>query len=140
MPQITAHMGSLIRIPEVAHKGLQGAPIILVHPLHYTKIMSLLFMFSCFSDSEHNHNEYENAHIRRILRNSAMANKLGIKGLSSILDAMKPTCSPPTDSCLEYDPNYYSELKESKADGLSCSPIKVPILIWQGFIGCTYLA
>lgn len=70
-------------------------------------------MFSCILDIEHDHNEYENARIRRILRNSAMANKLGIKGLSSILDEMKPTRSPPTDSCSEYDPNDYSELMES---------------------------
>ena len=67
-----------------------------------------------------------------------MGNKLGIKGLRSIVDAMKPTCSRPIDSYLEYDPNDYSELKESKADVLYTN--KVPILIWQGFIGCTYLA
>ena len=97
-------------------------------------------MFSCISDIEHDHNEYENARIRGILRKSAMANKLGIKGLSSILDGMKPTCSPPIALCSEYVPNDYSELVQSKADHLSCSPIKVPVLIWQGFIGCTYLA
>jgi hypothetical protein len=67
-------------------------------------------MFSCILDIEHDHNEYENARIRGILRKSAMANKLDIKGLSSILDGMKPTRSPPTDSCSEYDPNDYSEL------------------------------
>ena len=111
--------------PVIAHKGLQGAPIILVHPLHYTDNLTTIYVL-CFSDSEHNHNEYENAHIRRILRNSAMANKLGIKGLSSMLDAMKPTRSPPTDSCSEYDPNDYSELKESKEDDLSCSTNMVP--------------
>ena len=82
-------------------------------------------MFPCFSDIEHNHNEYENARIRGILRKSIMANKLGIKGLSSILDGLKPTHSPPTDSCSEYDPNDYSQLKESKEDGLSCSANKV---------------
>ena len=76
-------------------------------------------MFSCIPDIEHDHNEYENARIRR-----------------TILDAMEPTRSPPTDSCSKYDPKDYSELEVSKADGLSCSPIKVPILIWQGFIGC----
>jgi hypothetical protein len=97
-------------------------------------------MFSCIPNIEHDRNEYENVCIRRILRNSAMAYKLGIKGLISILYAMKPTRPPPTDSCSEYDPNDYSELEESKADGLSCSPIKVPVLIWQDFIGCTYLA
>ena len=48
--------------------------------------------------------------------------------------------SPPVDSYSEYDPNDYSNLEESKADGLSCSPIKVPVLIWQGFIDCAYLA
>ena len=95
-------------------------------------------MFSCFTDIVRNHNEYKNAHIRRILRNSSMGNKLGIKGLRSIVDAMKPTCSRPIDSYSEYDPNDYSELKESKADGLSCSPNTVHVLIWQGFIGCTY--
>jgi len=123
----------------IAHNGLQGAPIILVHPLHYTDNLTTIYVL-CFSDSEHNHNEYKNAYIRRILRNSAIANKLGIKGLSSILDAMKPTHSPPIDSCSEYDPNDYSELVQSKVDHLSCSPIKMPVLIWQGFIGCTYLA
>ena len=69
-----------------------------------------------------------------------MGNKLGIKVLRSIVDAMKPTRSLPIDSYSEYDPNDYSNLEESKADGLSCSPIKVHVLIWQGFIGCTYLA
>ena len=57
-----------------------------------------------------------------------MGNKLGIKGLRSIVDAMK-THMLPTDSYSEYAPNDYSELKESKADGLSRSPNKVPILI-----------
>ena len=66
-----------------------------------------------------------------------MTNKHDFKALSSILDGMKPTLSAPTDSCLEYDPNDYSEIKESKADGLASSPCKVPILIWQGFIGYT---
>ena len=56
------------------------------------------------------------------------------------MDAMKTTHSPPTDSCSEYDPNEFSELEESKADGLSCSTIKVPVLIWQVFFGCMYLA
>ena len=112
--------------PVIAHKGLQGAPIILVHPLHYTDNLTTIYVL-CFSDSEHNHNEYENAHIRRILRNRH-------------LDATKPTRSIPTDSCSEYDPNDYSELVLSKADCLSCSPIKVPVLIWQGFISCTSLA
>ncbi len=56
------------------------------------------------------------------------------------MDAMKPTCSRPIDLYSEYDPNDYSEIKESKADGLSCSPNKVPVLIWQCFIDCGYLA
>ena len=47
---------------------------------------------------------------------------------------------PPVDSCSEYDPNDYSNLEESKADGLSCSPIKVHVLICHGFIDCVYLA
>jgi hypothetical protein len=97
-------------------------------------------MFSCFSDIVRNHNEYENARIRRILWNTAMTNKLGTKALSSILDAMKLIRSLPADSCSENDPNDYSNLEESKADGLPCSPIKVPIIIWQGFIDCAYLA
>ena len=97
-------------------------------------------MFSWFSDIIRNYSEYQNLRIRRILWNSSVGNKLGIKGLRSIVDAMKPTCSRPIDSYSEYDPNNYFELKESKADGLSCSPNKVPILIWQGLIGCTYLA
>ena len=53
---------------------------------------------------------------------------------------MKPTCCAPTDLCSEYYPNDYSDLEESKADGLSCTPIMVPVLIWQGFIDCAYLA
>ena len=97
-------------------------------------------MFSCFLDIVRNYNEYENACIRRILWNTAMTNKIGTKALSSILDAMKLICSPPVDSCSEYDPNNYSDLEESKADGMSCSPIKVPVLIWQCFIDCAYLA
>ena len=68
-----------------------------------------------------------------------MGKKLGNKGLRSIVDAMKPTCSRPIDSYSEYDPNDYSELKESKADDLSCSPNKVPVLIWQCFTYCGYL-
>ena len=72
--------------------------------------------------------------------NTSMTYKIGTKALSAILDAMKLIRSPPVDSCLEYDPNDYSDLEESKADGLSCSPIKVPVLIWQGFIDCAYLA
>ena len=72
--------------------------------------------------------------------NTAMTYKIGTKALSVILEAMKLIRSPPIDSCSEYHPNDYSNLKESKADGLSCSPIKEPILIWQGFIDCAYLA
>ena len=72
--------------------------------------------------------------------NTAMTYNIGTKALIAILDAMKLIRSPPVDSCSEYDPNDYSNLEESKADGLSCSPIKVPVLIWQGFIDCAYLA
>jgi len=97
-------------------------------------------MFSCFSDIIRNHNEYPNARIKRILWNTATTYKIGTKALSAILDAMKLIRSPPVDSCSEYDPNDYSDLEESKADGLSSSPIKVPVLIWQGFIDCAYLA
>ena len=97
-------------------------------------------MFSCLSDIVHNHNEYQNARIRRILWNIATTYKIGTKALSAILDAMILIRSPPVDSCSEYDPNDYSKLEESKADGLSCSPIKVPVLIWQSFIDCSYLA
>ena len=97
-------------------------------------------MFSWFLDIIHNYSEYQNPCIRRILWNTAMTYKIGTKALSAILEAMKIVLSPPIDSCSEYDPNDYSNLEESKADGLSCSPIKAPVLIWQGFIGCTYLA
>ena len=72
--------------------------------------------------------------------NTAMTYKIGTKALSAILDAMKLIRSPPVDSCTEYDPNDYSNHEESKADGLSYSPIKVPVLIWQCFIDCGYLA
>ena len=97
-------------------------------------------MFSWFLDIIRNYSEYQNPRIRRILWNTAMTYKIGTKALSAILDAMKLICSPPIDSCSEYDPNDYSNLEESKADGLSCSPIKVPALIRQGFNDCTYLA
>ena len=97
-------------------------------------------MFSWFSDIIRNYSEYQNPRIRRILWNPAMTYKIGSKALSAILDAMKLIRSPPVDSCSEYDPNDYSNLEESKADGLSCSPIKVPVLIWQCFIDCGYLA
>ena len=97
-------------------------------------------MFSCFLDILRNHNEYENARIRRILWNTAMTYKISTKALTAILEAMKLIRSPPVDSCSEYDPNDYSNLEESKVDGHSCSPIKVPILIWQGFIDWAYLA
>ena len=88
-------------------------------------------MFSWFSDIIHNHSEYQNPHIKRILWNTATTYKIGTKALSAILEAMKLVRSPPIDSCSEYHPNDYSNLEESKADGLSCSPIKVPVLIWQ---------
>ena len=89
--------------------------------------------------------------MRRIKSNNDMAIKLGLKGLRSSLDAMECARSPPTDSCLEYDPNNDSELEgdlsqcsslveESQADALSYSPIKVLALTWQGYIGRTYLA
>ena len=97
-------------------------------------------MLSYFSDIEQNHNQYENAHIRRVSRNSAMTKKHGIEALSSILDAMKRIHSPPVDSCSEYHPNDYSNLEESKADGLSYSPIKVLALTLQSYIARTYLA
>ena len=54
-----------------------------------------------------------------------MTYKISTKALSAILKAMKLVRSPPVDSCSEYDPNDYSNLEESQADGLSCSPIKV---------------
>ena len=97
-------------------------------------------MFSWFLDIICNYSEYQNPRIRRILWNTATTYKIGTKALSAILDAMKLICSPPADSCSEYDPNEYSDLEESKADGMSCSPIKVPVLIWQGFVDCAYLA
>ena len=64
-----------------------------------------------------------------------MTYKIVTKALSVILEAMKLIRSPLTPAS-----NDYSNLEESKADGLSCSPIKVPVLIWQGFIDCAYLA
>ena len=97
-------------------------------------------MFSWFSDIIRNYSEYQNPRMRRILWNTAMTYKIGTKALSAILEAMKLVRSPPVDSCSEYHPNDYSNLEESKADGLSCSPIKVHVLIWQGFIDCVYLA
>ena len=72
--------------------------------------------------------------------NTAMTYKIGTKALCAILEAMKLVRSPPVDSCSEYHPNDYSILEESKADGMSCSPIKVLVLIWEGIIDCTYLA
>ena len=96
-------------------------------------------MFSWFSDIIRNYSEYHNPR-RRILWNTATTTQIGTKALSAILDAMRLIRSPPVDSCSEYDPNDYSNLEESKADGLSSSPIKVPGLIWQGFNDCEYLA
>ena len=96
-------------------------------------------MFSWFSDIIGNYSEYQNPRIRRILWNTATTYKAGTKALSAILDAMKLIRSPSIDSCSEYHPNDYSTLEESKEDGLSCSPIKVSVLIWQGLIDCTYL-
>ena len=89
--------------------------------------------------------------MKRIKQNNAMVVKLAIKGLRSSLDAMECTCSPPIDSCSEYDPNNDSELEgdlsqcsslveESEADALSYSPIKVLALTLQCYIGRTYLA
>ena len=72
--------------------------------------------------------------------NTAMTYKIGTNALSAILDAMKLIRSPPVDSYSEYNPNDYSNLEESKVDGLSCSPINVHVLIWQCFIDCGYLA
>ena len=79
-----------------------------------------------------------------------MAFKPGIKGLKSSLDAMQCKCSPPIDSCSEYDPNNDSELEgdlsqcsslveELEADALSYSPIKVLAVTFQAYIGRTYL-
>ena len=51
--------------------------------------------------------------------NTTMTYKIGTKELSAILDAMKLIRSPLVDSCSEYDPTDYSNLEESKADGLS---------------------
>ena len=62
-------------------------------------------MFSWFSDIIRNYSEYQNPRITRILWNTAMTYKIGTKALSAILDAMKLICSPPVDSCSEYDPN-----------------------------------
>ena len=92
-------------------------------------------MFSWFSDIIRNYSEYQNLRIRRILWNTAMTYIIGSKALSAILEAMKLIRSPLTPAS-----NDYSNLEESKADGMSCSPIKVPVLIWQGFIDCAYLA
>ena len=97
-------------------------------------------MFSCFSNIIRTHSEYQNPRIRRILWNTATTYKIGTKALSAILDAMKLVRSPPIDSCSKYDPNDYSDLEELKEDGLSCPPIKVLVLIWQGFIDWAYLA
>src|SRR3989337_2059095 len=108
-------------------------------------------MFSGIADTEHYHNDYELARMKRIKQNNAMAVKLGIKGLKSSLDAIQCKRSPPTDSCSEYDPNSDAELEEdlshcsslveeSEADALSYSPIKVLALTFQGYIGRTYLA
>ena len=54
--------------------------------------------------------------------NTEMTYKIGTKALSAILDAMKLIRSPLVDSCSEYDPNDYSNLEESKADGLPVHP------------------
>ena len=97
-------------------------------------------MFSWFSDIIRNYSEYQNPRIRRILWNTTTTYKISTKVLSAILDAMKLIRSSLVDSCSEYDPNDYSDLEESKADGLCYSPIKVPVLICQGFIDCAYLA
>ena len=80
--QYTLYIGFFLKNLHTLYQGMEG----------------VLFMFSCFSDIVHNHNEYKNAHIRRISRNSSMGNKLGIKGLRSIVDTMKPTFSRPIDS------------------------------------------
>ena len=72
--------------------------------------------------------------------NTALTYKIGTKELSAILDAMELIRSPHVETCSEYYPNDYSNLEESKADGLSYSPMKVPVLIWQFFIDCGYLA
>ena len=97
-------------------------------------------MFSWFSDIIRNYSEYQNPRIKRIFWSTAMTYKIRTKALSAILDEMRLIRSPPVDSCSEYDPNDYSNLKESNGDGLSYSPIKVLVLIWQSFIDCVYLA
>ena len=86
-------------------------------------------MFSCMSGIEHDHNEYDNGRTRGILWNNPLANKLGIKGLRSYLDAMEHTRSPSIDSIAEYDPKDDSDLDrdpslfsspdELESDGLS---------------------
>ena len=77
--------------------------------------------------------------MKRIKQSNAMAVKLGIKGLNLSLDAMQCKCSPPTDSCSEYDPNSDSGLE---GDLSQCSSLveESEEDTFQGYIAHTYLA
>ena len=67
--------------------------------------------------------------------NTAVTYKIGTKALSAILDAMKLIRSPPVDSCSEYDPNDYSNLEESKADGNDLQNVEWRQCFWRRFCG-----
>ena len=112
----------------IAHKGLQGAPIILQYHLHYKYNLTTIYVFMVLRYYTQLQWISESAHQKNIVEHCNDF-KIGTKALSAILEAMKLVRSPPVDSCSEYHPNDYSNLEESKADGLSCSPIKVPVLI-----------
>ena len=124
--------------PVIAHKGLQGAPI-LEYPLHYKDNLTTIYVFMVLRYYTQLQWISESAHQKNIMEhcNDLQNWQQGIECHSG---SNETRTLPPVDSCLEYHPNDYSNLEESKADGLSCSPIKVPVLIWQGFIDCAYLA
>ena len=72
------HAWHLLEELQRQHKGVYREEVFYQNHFCITKIISLVFMFSCMSDIEHYQNEYENGRTRGILRNDPLANKLGM--------------------------------------------------------------
>ena len=60
------------------HKGVYREAVLDYNHFYITKIISLVFMFSCMSGTEHCQNEYQNGCTRGILQNNPLAKKLGM--------------------------------------------------------------
>ena len=124
--------------PVIAHKCLQGRPYIRISSALQNNL-TIIYVFMVLKYYTQLQWISESAHHKNIVEhcNDLQNWQQGIECHSG----SNETHTLPTYWFFsEYHPNDYSNLEESKADGLSCSPIKVPVLIWRGFIDCAYLA